>query len=269
MNIYPPHPFQALACAGLEELPVESSCKSDLASKEHRVQFAAFYRLAEEASRALETARKISYVSVLTGQKSQYTTCSSRKIEEASTLLFLKNNQTVYFDGGVCQGIFGRDGLCIYGSVKYADGSFYEGSFDQGMPHGLGCLIGSDGTLYEGLFYRGELEGQGRMQRVDGSFYEGPFEKGLPNGVGRFTYSNGDVYIGQFSQGYFHGYGRLIFASQEKYYIGQFEKNVFHGPGRFVCVNESVCKGFFEFGRLVGDSEMITVPPQWYPENFS
>ena len=57
------------------------------------------------------------------------------------------------------------------------DGSYYEGSFDNGEIEGEGVRFWShDGKLYRGSFSGGECHGQGVIQYKDGSTYEGQFE---------------------------------------------------------------------------------------------
>lgn len=55
-----------------------------------------------------------------------------------------------------------------------ADGSYYEGAFEQGEITGYGYrLFAINGNTYTGQFYMGEMNGQGTMNYQNGDVYEG------------------------------------------------------------------------------------------------
>ena len=71
----------------------------------------------------------------------------------------------------------------------YRNGVSYVGGYQNGMPHGVGCLTFANGDKYEGEFSFGEMSGMGKYTFFDSSVYEGQFENGLPNGEGTYTYT--------------------------------------------------------------------------------
>ena len=64
-----------------------------------------------------------------------------------------------------------------------ADGSYYEGEFDNGEIEGHGFrFYASSGNQYSGQFHQGELEGQGVMTYGDGTVYEGQWHRNIRQG---------------------------------------------------------------------------------------
>ena len=100
------------------------------------------------------------------------------------------------------------------GKLIYKDGSFYEGTWEDGMPrHGKGTYkyggtynYGENRDVYEGEFRDGKFHGQGKLIYKDGSVYEGTWENGMPrNGKGTYKETFGRVYEGAFVDGKRHG----------------------------------------------------------------
>ena len=73
-----------------------------------------------------------------------------------------------------------------------ANGSTYEGLWDEGLPHGLGKMaLTTNGEIYEGEFVKGKRYGKGKLImstsqgmsfNSQGQHYEGDFKENLPNG---------------------------------------------------------------------------------------
>eukprot|EP00928_Gymnodinium_smaydae_P071910 TRINITY_DN55383_c0_g1_i1.p1 TRINITY_DN55383_c0_g1~~TRINITY_DN55383_c0_g1_i1.p1 ORF type:complete len:413 (+),score=60.82 TRINITY_DN55383_c0_g1_i1:79-1317(+) len=63
------------------------------------------------------------------------------------------------------------------GIFRWPDGSWYDGSFYMGLPHGFrGHYEWPDGSSYEGTWVNGQMMGQGRFDsRTEGSFLSGKF----------------------------------------------------------------------------------------------
>lgn len=43
----------------------------------------------------------------------------------------------------------------LVGRYTYLDGSYYEGTFEQDLPHGNGIFCWPDGVKYDGTWLRG------------------------------------------------------------------------------------------------------------------
>lgn len=70
------------------------------------------------------------------------------------------------------------------GHLVFADGTRYDGNFDDGLCDGLGVLAFPDGAKYEGEFMHGWFHGCGTFWRADGTKYEGEFRGGRIWGLG-------------------------------------------------------------------------------------
>ena len=65
-----------------------------------------------------------------------------------------------------------------------ADGSYYEGEFEEGEIEGHGYRFwASSGNKYSGEFHMGELHGQGVMTYYNGAVYEGEWFRNKRQGV--------------------------------------------------------------------------------------
>ena len=142
------------------------------------------------------------------------------------------------------------------GRAEWADGSYYEGSFQQGMPWGKGTYYkNQDQSLYTGDFYAGFAQGDGMLKYGNGDQYEGQFSGGQMHGKGTYTFKSGDQYTGQLAFGTFQGEGTYTYATGEKY-IGQFENNKFHGYGRFYGTTGKLEReGYWEQGSFKGGTQ--------------
>ena len=64
-----------------------------------------------------------------------------------------------------------------------ADGSYYEGEFQNGEITGHGYkYYASSGSTYSGQFWLGELHGQGVMNYGNGAVYEGAWHQNVRQG---------------------------------------------------------------------------------------
>ena len=93
-------------------------------------------------------------------------------------------------------------------SKQYDDGSFYEGTFKDGVPHGSGTYRLPNGYEYTGDWVEGRIEGQGRATYPNGAVYEGRFKNGKPDGKGTIIYADGGTYEGDWLGGEITGSGR-------------------------------------------------------------
>lgn len=58
------------------------------------------------------------------------------------------------------------------GTLKYADGTIYEGNFAHNKRHGRGRIRYASGEEYRGDWYNGFMTGKGTYNFQDGSVYE-------------------------------------------------------------------------------------------------
>lgn len=98
-----------------------------------------------------------------------------------------------------------RDDELVEGTVTFADGTRYSGTWEFGYRHGHGVLTYPDGRKYIGEFHAGNRHGQGTMKYPDGRIYKGEFKNGKRTGIGTMTYPNSQIISGQFLDGNYIG----------------------------------------------------------------
>lgn len=142
------------------------------------------------------------------------------------------------------------------GKAQWPDGSYYDGEFQQGLPHGTGTLYAAQsGFTYSGGFVEGQPEGKGTMKFTNGDQYTGDFLDGYKHGKGTYTYAAGDKYEGDFVNDYFEGEGTYTFASGGKY-VGGFYWDQFDGYGTLYDKDGKVVKeGYWSSGAYYGASD--------------
>ena len=123
-----------------------------------------------------------------------------------------RNKTTVQFVDVMCGDSWKKKGY--HGPVicNYADGSEYQGEWQDGKRHGTGTYISPTGTRYEGEWENDGASGQGVCVYADGRRYEGEFKEGLRHGKGILISSEGDRYEGEFENDLAHGEGIYIWG---------------------------------------------------------
>ena len=120
--------------------------------------------------------------------------------------------------------------------MVYADGSSYDGEYEQGFRHGRGCLEKPDGTLYDGEWKHGHFHGRGKLlwHAADGSLvtYEGEFQEALRQGTGK------------------------LISLHEGEYDGQWQANLRHGRGIQISPNGMVYDGDWQCGERTGQGRL-------------
>ena len=85
-----------------------------------------------------------------------------------------------------------QEGECTAGT-----GNVYTGARDpNGYRNGQGSFKFADGSAYNGDWQQGLRHGIGEFTYKDGSVYKGQWIHDLKHGMGKFTYTNGDVVVG-------------------------------------------------------------------------
>lgn len=96
----------------------------------------------------------------------------------------------------------------------FPEGALYEGSMQDGIPHGEGVLSWPDGAQYAGAFHQGKRTGHGIFTWPSGNRFEGEFKDGRRHGQGIFTWANGARYTGTYRMGEKHGTGVFQHANK-------------------------------------------------------
>jgi len=123
-----------------------------------------------------------------------------------------RNKTTVQFVDVMCGDAWKKKGY--HGPVicNYADGSEYQGEWQDGKRHGTGTYISPTGTRYEGEWENDEASGHGVCHYADGMKYDGQFENGERHGKGVLISPEGDRYEGQFKYDLVNGEGIYIWG---------------------------------------------------------
>ena len=123
-----------------------------------------------------------------------------------------RNKTTVQFVDVMCGDAWKKKGY--HGPVicNYADGSEYQGEWQDGKRHGIGTYISPTGTRYEGEWENDGASGYGVCHYADGMKYDGQFESGERHGKGVLISPEGDRYEGQFKYDLVNGEGIYIWG---------------------------------------------------------
>eukprot|EP01029_Cantina_marsupialis_P020196 TRINITY_DN4727_c0_g1_i1.p1 TRINITY_DN4727_c0_g1~~TRINITY_DN4727_c0_g1_i1.p1 ORF type:complete len:951 (-),score=164.84 TRINITY_DN4727_c0_g1_i1:71-2923(-) len=136
-----------------------------------------------------------------------------------------------------------------------ANGTVYEGHWDNGTRHGYGILTLQSGQKYVGDWERGHMHGNGVMSCANGDKYEGQWKKSRYHGACVFTKKSGDVFNGICKEGRVCGLGVSISFMGEEY-RGEWEADVRHGRGTCTYPDGSKYTGMWrankydDFGEL-------------------
>ena len=117
-------------------------------------------------------------------------------------------------------------------TIRYKDGTIYEGFFRGGKKNGKGKLTFPNGDIYNGNWVNGERHGHGEYNWKSGAKYEGEYTNNQRNGNGIFTFADGKVYNGQWRDGLRTGRGKLMWENGDTY-EGDFFKSHRTGKGMF------------------------------------
>ncbi len=177
-----------------------------------------------------------------------------------------------YATKDVYEGQFQEDKLTGTGTYTYRNGDVFMGKLIDSQKQGQAVFIWADGSKYEGGFENGVQNGYGVFTNgKDGSKYEGNFKNGVKDGEGTYYFANGDYYKGMFSADKRTGTGFYRWANKETY-TGTFHNSmldtrlknengefVLDSNGNYIHGQKAVYTwpsgrsytGYFEEGRIV------------------
>lgn len=161
------------------------------------------------------------------------------------------------------------------GDVVYRTPSmFFEGTFIDNSPVGIGNLTTEDGSFFSGTWVDGKRCGMGEMLFSNGDKYSGEWDNNMFNGYGEYGYAqskdqyqgdwknglqNGDgtykclafSYQGEWEKGWMEGEGTLVFKNGDKY-EGTVHENLIDGVGCYNYANGNRYEGEFVEGKMTG-----------------
>lgn len=180
--------------------------------------------------------------------------------------LYISNNDSVY-------GIW-KEGKASGDVIYRTPELYFEGTFIDNIPIGIGNLAQADGSYYSGFWLDGKREGNGDMifpngdsytgewvnNEFDGfgiyeyaaakAVYQGEWSGGLQNGNGFYKCSQFS-YNGQWDKGWMDGDGVLTFSNGDRY-EGTVHENIIDGIGSYNFANGNWYEGEFVNGKMNG-----------------
>ena len=109
----------------------------------------------------------------------------------------------------------GRNIISVPVSKKIVPKHAIEVNIDEAT--GMATIRWDDGSAYQGQTYYGEIKGVGTMIYPDNSKYCGLWERDMPNGNGTFQTPEGITYTVNFENGLPHGKGVIQDIDGRKY----------------------------------------------------
>ena len=162
-------------------------------------------------------------------------------------------------NGNVYEGMFLGNERVWKGKIKYANGDFYEGEWDNDGPHGEGVLVWFDGTKLTGRF--NGFSGNGKIEYASGSLYEGPWNEKGPNGQGVWHIGNRTDY-GEYKDGFRVGKGRMEWDDGD-WYEGDWNDMGANGQGVWRIGNHTD-RGEYKDHCRVGKGRIEWDNGDWY-----
>ena len=180
--------------------------------------------------------------------------------------LYISDNDSVY---GIWEkGKINGDAICRTPNL------YFEGTFVDNVPMGVGNLAQSDGSYYSGFWLDGKREGNGDMIFPNGDSYTGEWVNNKFDGFGVYEYAaakavyqgewsgglqNGNgfykcpqfSYNGQWDKGWMDGDGVLTFSNGDRY-EGTVHENIIDGIGSYNFANGNWYEGEFVNGKMNG-----------------
>ena len=173
------------------------------------------------------------------------------------------------------------------GTYVYADGSKYEGQFQEGKRQGWGSFYYPNGDKYVGDFHLNFEEGYGTIYYKNGKLARGQWYKGeylgdhfvakggigciegdCLNGSGKFIYQDGAMtYEGEFNDGLPNGNGKCTYSNGE-IYEGEWKDGGFNGKGSLILNDGSKVSGLWMNGTLVNTIEEAPSIPKVSAKNY-
>jgi len=103
-----------------------------------------------------------------------------------------------------------------YGTMWWATGDRYDGSWENGVYDGEGMYFFQNGMKHYGHFKNGEINGLGVRYYMEKGIYFGEWKNGRNHGKGMFIWPDGEKYLGSFKDDEIEGLGVLTWLSGRK-----------------------------------------------------
>ncbi len=159
------------------------------------------------------------------------------------------NGIFAYADGSKYEGKFENGELNGWGTWFFTNGDKYIGNFKDNYSHGNGTLYYADGSKMTGEWAEGEYIGDKEMTAKQG---EGCVSGDCKNGKGTYIYEGAEAkYVGEFKNNLADGKGICYYANGERY-EGQWSNGSFNGIGTLYLNDGTKVYGIWESGTYMG-----------------
>ena len=112
-----------------------------------------------------------------------------------------------FANGDSYTGTFKDEKKIGYGIYTFSNGERYEGEFQADFPNGKGTAFLGNGNVYTGYFINNVPDGKGKMVFNNGNIYDGEWKRGVREGRGTMSYVDGSIYTGEWKSNKKSGYG--------------------------------------------------------------
>lgn len=146
------------------------------------------------------------------------------------------NSNGDFWNGSIRNGKAHGKGRYVFSSRGPNAGDVYEGDICYGSREGYGVYTWAEGTRYEGEWQDDGINGNGTMYYSDGERYEGEWENGERSGWGTMYYSNGMSYSGEWLNDKWNGQGTLRYPT-ERTHTGEFRNGIHVERGKITLPN--------------------------------
>ena len=114
--------------------------------------------------------------------------------------------QTLLLGGGSYQGEYALEHYDGQGTLRLADGTLLQGSWEHGKPHGDMLIVMPSLDRHHAHFSHGQRVGISTIEYINGDLYRGETDQqGIPNGMGSYTTATGKTRSGYFLDGRYRG----------------------------------------------------------------
>jgi hypothetical protein len=158
-------------------------------------------------------------------------------------------------------GGYRNDERCGAGTLKYSNGTKYDGDFASGVYDGRGALAFPDGLAHKGEFRGGLCHGSVETTFVNGNTYDGNYVRGVVSGRGAMKYANGDRYDGEFVDGQRCGHGTMRFPEGHTLECIWNAKGLLHGRGVYAARDGGRAVRVYDEGAMVSEAPVTEAGP--------
>ncbi|EGR30734.1 hypothetical protein IMG5_124460 [Ichthyophthirius multifiliis] len=154
-----------------------------------------------------------------------------------------------------------------YGKQKWANGSQYEGYWQQNKSYGRGKLTHSSGDIYDGEWSNDKANGFGIYYHVNGAKYEGQWKDDKQHGNGVEIWPDHAKHEGLYVNGQKEGKGYLKFSDKSEY-EGEFKNNVIEGNGIYRSPDGRVYEGDWIQNKMHGKGNIKWPDGKYYEGEY-